>query len=207
MNWPQYLVWDSAHCDFVKRSKASKVGDISIVGQIWFFDTPQSIPSFSKNLIAVFDTSPLRVSEYVSLGTDDQYLTFPTVNHFIDDIVELAEENDFELTFKQKRKPKPGFMKRYDKRYLNKIENLRHHPLVHLFDPDISPQRLISSSNLVVSLPFSSTALIAKEMGVPSVYYDPMGQIFKDDRASHGVEVISDKDELQYWIQKNNMPM
>lgn len=207
MNWPQYLVWDDAQRDFVQRAKVSTSGEIIVVGQIWFFDSPQSLPIYSKNLVAAFDTTPIRTSEYVRLGADNQYYTYSTVKKFFDDILQLAEEDEFELAIKPKRKPNPGSMNRYDKRYLNKIEGLSHHPLVHMFDVDTSPQKLIGCSKLVVSLPFSTTSLIAREIGLPSVYYDPNGQIFQDDRASHGVEIISDKGELQYWIKKHIMSL
>ena len=49
-------------------------------------------------------------------------------------------------------------------------------------------------------MPFTSTALIAKEMGKPSCYYDPHGMIQKDDRAASGIEVITGKSELEIWL-------
>jgi len=50
-------------------------------------------------------------------------------------------------------------------------------------------------------MPFTSTALMAKLEGKPSVYYDPSGLIQKDDRAAHGVPVLSNIDELQEWVK------
>jgi len=46
-------------------------------------------------------------------------------------------------------------------------------------------------------MPFTSTALVARNPGKPSYYYDPSGIIQKDDRATHGIPVISGVDELQ----------
>jgi hypothetical protein len=46
-------------------------------------------------------------------------------------------------------------------------------------------------------MPFTSTALVARNLGKPSYYYDPSGIIQKDDRAAHGIPVISGFAELQ----------
>ena len=50
---------------------------------------------------------------------------------------------------------------------------------------------------------FTSTALVARDLGKPSYYYDPSGIIQKGDRAAHGIPVISGLSELQeIMIQK-----
>jgi polysaccharide biosynthesis PFTS motif protein len=67
-------------------------------------------------------------------------------------------------------------------------------------EPEISAIRVIESSVAVISLPFTSTAIIAKEMGKPSIYYDPTGLLHKDDRAAHGITIISTRDELDNWL-------
>ena len=49
-------------------------------------------------------------------------------------------------------------------------------------------------------MPFTSTALIARELGRPSCYYDPTGLVQKDDRAAHGIEIVSGREELARWL-------
>jgi polysaccharide biosynthesis PFTS motif protein len=66
--------------------------------------------------------------------------------------------------------------------------------------PDISAIRVIESSIAVISMPFTSTALIAKEMGKPSAYYDPCGILQRDDRAAHGIPILSGVKELEAWL-------
>jgi polysaccharide biosynthesis PFTS motif protein len=53
-------------------------------------------------------------------------------------------------------------------------------------------------------MPFTSTALIAKYEGKPSIYYDPSGIIQKNDRAAHGIPVLVNIDELQQWVEGIN---
>jgi polysaccharide biosynthesis PFTS motif protein len=49
-------------------------------------------------------------------------------------------------------------------------------------------------------LPFTATALIAKAEGKKSIFYDSIGLIQKDDRAAHGIPVISGISELTNWF-------
>ena len=37
------------------------------------------------------------------------------------------------------------------------------------------------------------------EAGKTSIYYDPTGKLQKDDRAAHGIILISEKKELEQW--------
>ncbi|MDP3086736.1 MAG: polysaccharide biosynthesis PFTS motif protein [Methylotenera sp.] len=75
----------------------------------------------------------------------------------------------------------------------DQLANNRH---VVLVDPEISAIRVIESCVAVISMPFTSTAIIAREMGKPSVYYDSSGLLQKDDRAAHGIPILSTSDEL-----------
>jgi polysaccharide biosynthesis PFTS motif protein len=67
--------------------------------------------------------------------------------------------------------------------------------------PDSDATKLIQKTAATISIPFTSTALIAKSEGKPSVYYDPSGVVQKDDRAAHGIPVLSSIDELEAWVK------
>ena len=49
-------------------------------------------------------------------------------------------------------------------------------------------------------MPFTSTALLGRDLGKPSVYYDPYGMVQKDDRAAHGIEILIGSRELSEWL-------
>jgi len=49
-------------------------------------------------------------------------------------------------------------------------------------------------------MPFTSTALLGREMGKPSVFYDPHGVLQKNDRAAHGIEIMRGPGELKSWL-------
>lgn len=52
----------------------------------------------------------------------------------------------------------------------------------------------------VIGMPFTSTALIARGLGKSSVYYDPTGQLQSDDRAAHGIPIISGPDQSRAFF-------
>ena len=62
-----------------------------------------------------------------------------------------------------------------------------------MIDGGCSPFRLIKSTDLSISIPFTSTALIGKHMNKPSCFYDPLNILDKDDRASQNLEVVKGK--------------
>lgn len=202
MNWPRYLVWNSFHADFIKRSKNSTYGNVEVVGQIWFADNGKPLPQLPEKFFSIFDTTPIRPSVYAKLGLDNQYLTYSTVNQFLNDILLVSKNLNFHIAIKPKRVTKTQANNRYDNRYSNKIERMAKCSLVTTVDPGISAQRLIEASEVVISLPFSTTAIIAMEMKKPTVFYDPFGKAFPDDRAAYGIQIISGRQQLEKWIKK-----
>jgi polysaccharide biosynthesis PFTS motif protein len=72
---------------------------------------------------------------------------------------------------------------------------------VVIVNPDIAAHRVIEASEAVVSMPFTSTALIARDLGKPACYYDPGGLVQKDDRAAHGIEILTGPEELTAWFK------
>ncbi len=74
-------------------------------------------------------------------------------------------------------------------------------------DPETSAYKLIEKCSAVISMPFTSTALIARELGKPSCFYDPTGLIEHDDRAAHGIPIMIGRVELQAWLEAVALPM
>ena len=116
---------------------------------------------------------------------------------FLDDINEVVVQHNWIMAWKGKRKLPQTQTSQIAKSYDSACERLEVSPNMLVIDPDIAATRLIEKCALVISMPFTSTALIAKNLGVPSYYYDPSGIIQKDDRAAHGIPIISGFDRLQ----------
>lgn len=195
MTWPHYLVWDEYLADFVRRAVGAQV-NISVVGPIWFQSSAAEMPQLDKTGVAVFDVTPHRQSLYCTLGADYEFYIPATSNTFLEHVANATRQFDAVMLWKRKRKI--GSIAHPHYRHF--ADRLAERGNVVLVDPDISALRVIESSCAVISMPFTSTALIARELGKPSIYYDPTGQLQRDDRAAHGIPVLSGPDELKTWL-------
>jgi polysaccharide biosynthesis PFTS motif protein len=138
----------------------------------------------------------MRDSYYCILGQSNGYNTPRIVNQFLTDIADTLLERNYTILFKRKR----NIGNLVHKKYFNFAEKLSNKKDFITVDPGIDAIRLIEKSAAVISMPFTSTAILGKELGKPSIFYDPFGQIQKDDRASHGIKVIVGKEELKEWL-------
>lgn len=197
--WSRYLVWDEYQADFVRRAVGERT-DISVVGPIWFQSSAIEMPHFNKPGVAVFDVMPRRQSYYCTLGAEFEFYVPATSKKFLEHIANAVHQVNSVMLWKRKRKigsgAHPQF--RHFADWLSMRENIA------VVDPDVSAFRVIESSYAVISMPFTSTALIARELGKPSIYYDPTGQLQPDDRAAHGIPIVQNARALSTWLTEQS---
>lgn len=194
--WTNQLVWDTYQQDFINRSVEKKINS-HIVGPIWFESGVEKIVSIPSNSIAVFDVQPVRDAFYNTLGIPFDYFIPEHCNKFLSDIHEILSLNGNTLILKRKR----NIGKLIHYKYQNLIKQLEKESTFIMLDPEIRAQQIIENCIAVISMPFTATALIAKQMDKPSVYYDPSGLIYKDDNGAHGILIINDKKDLEKWLE------
>lgn len=195
MTWPRYIVWDEYQAVFIRRA-VGVAAQIDIVGSISFSSGNQVPENLPARCIAVFDVQPMRDAVYQPLGIDFEYYVPWNANQFLFDIQEAALMSGHAMVLKRKR----DVGSRTHPRYIHTIRLLSNSRNYLEVNPDISARALINKCGAVISAPFTSTALIARELGKPSVYYDPNGVCEKGDKAAHGVEILSGYRELESWI-------
>jgi polysaccharide biosynthesis PFTS motif protein len=197
INWSRYLVWDEYQADFIRRS-IGEMAHIVIVGPIWFSGRSAKIEQNQALKIAIFDVTPHRNSSYSILGQRNEFYTPSNANLFLKDIIRLSAKHNLKLLWKKKREigrlahPAHRF-------FLNHIINQKN---LILINPEVSALSVIESSSAVISMPFTSAAIIAVNLGKPSIYFDPSKTVLKDDRAAHGIEVVYEISELEEWLKK-----
>jgi polysaccharide biosynthesis PFTS motif protein len=202
MNWSRHLVWDQEQADFVRRCVGNQA-KTEIVGPVWYADSSAILPDLTCRTVAVFDIQPRRKSVYEVLGVALEYYTPAIGIKFLNDIHEAVVKYNWIMAWKGKRKLPLSQNRQIAKSYQSACEKLASSPSMLVIDPDVSAARLIEKSDLVISMPFTSTGLVAKNLGKPSYYYDPFGIIQKDDRAAHGIPIISGLDQLQEIFMAN----
>jgi polysaccharide biosynthesis PFTS motif protein len=197
MSWTNYLVWDLYQATFVKKAVGTDV-NIEIVGPIWFTSSKEKLPSYQLRSIVVFDVQPVRDIYYQSLGLNVEYYTPEICGQFLEDITMVL--NKFNISIVHKRKRQIGKLAHY--KYRNLLKELSKNKNYFTVDSNIAPQNIIQNSIAVISMPFTSTAIIGSHMHKPTIFYDPTGLVLKDDEAAHGIEIISGKNSLENWVKQ-----
>lgn len=195
VNWSLYLVWDEYQANFLRRFVGPAV-NVEVVGPIWFHSSDVELPSLPARSVAVFDVQPLRSSLYQTLGIAHDYCIPKIAKQFILDVDTVIRECKAIMVYKRKR----DIGKNLHPEYANLLKNIARNSDVFFVEPGTSAFRLVESCCAVISAPFTSTALLGKKLGKPSVYYDSDGIAQKDDRAAHGIPVLCGKNELRDWL-------
>ena len=191
--WPYFLIWDDFQKRFLERNEQFEAIKEK-VGIIWYSSTCKKL-DIQKNAIAVFDITPYRLSHYFWRIKEPEYYIFNIIDLFLSDIQNVLSRNNFCMLHKMKRVNKFA-----DKRYVGGIKKLNTRLNYIEVDPNMDALHVIKKTMACISLPFTSTALIAKEEGKPSVYYDPTGTLQIDDRAAHGILILRGIGELNEWV-------
>ena len=175
-------------------------GEVRTCGPVLFYnDTFKSIKSFSSNQpdisISVFDIVPRK----------DDFALFYTFNYwkaFLDGVLESCKEIEKATNKKIKAFLKPKREMTHfslSPEYIPYIESKKH-DLV-LLPTESSIYELCDISNVVVTIPFSSPAVLCHERKENSTYYDPSG-VFVRPEPRLGVPICFSKEELKQFIYK-----
>jgi len=195
--WPTYFVWDAYQAEWV-RSASKGSADIHIVGPIEFSDVPEALGAIPEGAVAVFDVSYYRLSVHMGFSTMGDFLAaHPDALHsFLSDCHRVTREMNVPMVLKTKR----DIAHRSQTRYRKLVESTLTDRLIIAVNPAIAASRVVHQCKAVISVPFTSTALLVP--GVPSAFYDPTGWIQKNDRAAHGIPILTGPNELRAWLSK-----
>lgn len=196
-DWSVFLAWNTQQKRFLERVMNGNP-KIEIVGSTWFSDSGVDIPSIPHRSVAYFDVQPKREAWIEPRGFVPRYYTAEWSIAALSTLLELSKMLDFEVVYKQKRGGGP-FDHPVFRSYLATIT---HEPKLRQVDPALAPQHLIKDVAAVVSMPWTSTAVIAREMNKPSCYLDISGTLHKGDPAAHGIPVLQSQIELHNWLKE-----
>jgi len=196
MNWPEYLVWDIGQKNFIKLVTKNTQRKIHVAGPVWFEPGRKKDLCVSCQSISAFDVTPVRKTRHCILDGDVDYYCSKNNKMFLSDLNSVFSQTKLQILYKPKRNINAYTATAY-KNYINSLKD--GYSCFKFIDPDINAINIILKSHGVVSMPFTSTAIIAKFLGIPSVYYDPTSSIPKNDPAAHKVQILHGIDELREW--------
>jgi polysaccharide biosynthesis PFTS motif protein len=195
-NWPEHLVWDEEHRDFVHRAVGA-LAKVTIVGPIWFASSPDELPPIDRPSVAVFDVQPFRASLKQTSASEFNYYTVENCSAFLTDIARVSAALGVQMVWKRKR----DIGKIADPLYRKLVVEMDASGAALVVPSEHSAVRVIENCDIVVSAPFTSTALLGRDLGKPSCYYDPNGAFQRDDRSAHDIPILQGYDELATWVK------
>jgi len=141
-------------------------------------------------VITFFDVTPMAQAK-------DFYEPYIAMNN-LECIFEMTKQlqDEFGKYLQLRVKPKRRYSKIHSQGYINKMNDGVHSGLVELLNPHTNLYSVISESDLVLSVPFTSPSVIARELDVPTFYCSFDSSDWDIPNNSSGISVIKTREAL-----------
>lgn len=199
-NWLEYWVADDIQrielSDYVNNRNAR----IYETGLPWWIDIDTKIPIEDVKCIAFFDFEAhlghFGLTTYNSYGYQDPKQCA--------ELVEMVVAECAKMGIMVWHKPKREIGSRRHSQYADMLQVLlRKYPHNYRLMPSqISPSRLIRESAGCISVAFTSTAIIARDLGIPSVYFSNSNRMPGNHSRESSIPFMNSADELRTWLTK-----
>ena len=199
--WENYYVVDEYQKNQLQNQLIHKPSGIIFETIPWWTDSNAIIPLMNKKTICLFDTI-LHKHLYIP-GPINQYGWYKSevAILYLQTVLEVARNLDISVYYKFKRIRDKNIRNKEHWNYIQKAL-VDYKDTIFLIDDKVSADRLIQSADIIVSKPFSTTALIAKNINKPSIFFDPTSMIWNLDPALRDIPILSNKTQLKSYIIK-----
>ena len=176
-----------------------------VVGPILWYLPEQNTHNLKSELlkICVFDISPMNKEFLLSYGMLGSYYSTQTTTDYLSDVLaavdEVRQQKDYEIeiTLKHKRKPSTE----HDASYFDFVKNIcESDDRIRLAREDANLYSLISVSDLVIVIPYSSPGYVAKCLDIQSLFYDPTNEILMSNEKLSPIRFASGRENLTIEI-------
>tara|TARA_B100001059_G_C17835637_1_gene587916 strand:- start:3674 stop:5218 length:1545 start_codon:yes stop_codon:yes gene_type:complete len=198
MTWKNICVWNRLQKEYLTQAMTF-TPNFQIVGPVWFSDTDKGYPIGKTPSISFFDVTPKRDAWINTMTAKKTYYTRNLCLSSFNEIYKICTEIGVKLLYKHKR----AFSSLDNKVFVNNVSKMTDQHSIIVFDPEVSPQKLIEASDAVISLPFTSTGILAQSMGKPACYLDLSAELNKADALANGIPILQSIYDLEVWIKEN----
>jgi polysaccharide biosynthesis PFTS motif protein len=194
--WSKSWVVDDIQIEYAKKMSDNYAQEFEVVGvPYWSGRIMKELPQGNCFTVSIFDTY-IRANQVFSaniiddLGWNDFYLEWI----FISEILEATKNAEMTIIHKRKR---PIEDRNSSMRQVNNFNlQSRYGKSYFVIDESFSAESLVDLSHLVIVKPISTVAFIAKERAKPVIFFDPTGNLEKEDPMLRGIPLASNRKEL-----------
>jgi polysaccharide biosynthesis PFTS motif protein len=194
----RHLVWDK----YAEKTLAKMTSKpIFVSGSLLFYPKNFTNKSTKEEFFKVllFDVTPNEgMTEEDFLNTNQ---AIQTIREIINSVTRFNANSNREL--KLFIKPKRRYSKSHSSEYMNYISTLRRQNLLKLIHHSSNLYEIINDSHLVICFPWTSPAVIAKELRVQAVYYVSDKEYVWNLIERRDIVLLRREIDLYYFIKKN----
>ncbi len=198
-NWGNYFCCTSRQFDQIKRfALPDQSFNLLGTGVPWLSENIEEPFEYKDGYVAVFD-----------FETHDNHFGITTLNElgygrlemneeFLLPIVRAAKIVGLRVVHKPKRNQSSKFSNSEATCLRAKLEEHDNYTRV---DARFSPHAVIRGAKGVISMPPTTTALIAKELMIPSAYFDSVGKILPEDPGLDKIDILNSEIDIKRWLR------
>jgi len=189
----EHWVWNKQEVIFLE---SREVSNVIAVGPVIFQDKLMDERDSNKFVITYFDVTPYQGSGefYSELNTT---LVLNNILRLID-FLEAKYPNLVIVRIKPKRK----YSRYHSKDYISVVNTASKQMKIKCLSPSSNLYQTISQSDLVLAIPFTSPALLGRELGVNSYFVSTGIDGWDVPTSSDGIPVIFQFEELLNLVEK-----
>lgn len=196
MSWSHYYTATPEQANFID-SVTMYPKQISVVGPIPLEDNGAQLPEKRAPVLAYFDVQPFRDAFMSAIGRPVPLYYYEASRRNLEDVILACKKHGFTLALK----PKRDVGNRLCQKYKKMIDSLVETGEIILIESHIAAERVADWADVIVSQPFTSVAVVAHNLGKPSVYYDAMQMYKKIQPAAQGLSLLQSYEQLSSWLE------
>jgi polysaccharide biosynthesis PFTS motif protein len=189
----EHWVWNNEEIQFMK---SIGIRSSVAVGPIIFQDKILESKKLAKFVITYFDVTPFQESS----GFYSEMNTTKVLNS----ILKLANELQFKYPDKVliQLKPKRKYHKSHSKSYISAVKEAEKKQMIQVLPCSANLYQTVSVSDLVLAIPYTSPAILSKELGVDSCFVS-IGIIGWDvAQLTYGIPTMFEHEEMMSLIER-----
>lgn len=192
----QAWLWNQDQANWLNAFNSSI--KVFVVGPILFYlPDLQAQKVTQKKSAVLFDVTPYpeeRIKDRMGWHGYNYYQAENALK-IVNDIIEVLDGYQILI------KPKRPYSAEHDQQYIQLVNQFAQKNKLELLDCNVNTYQVINDSDLVITTPYSSPALIAPYLGKKAIYYDPTGLVLCNYLLPSGVYFCSGKDQLKSLVE------